>query len=309
MVKDSNPKLSILISVYGQADKLKRCLSCVEVTLSNLIKYEVLIIDDASEDETTKFIKSLESKHRVFFNEQRKGFAKNNNFLSRKAKGEYLCLLNSDAFVQGNWLFPMLNVFETNSNVGFVGNVQKLADSIFHDHMGVVFGPMGNPRHYGQGYLWNPFRGKTRQWSAVTAACSLVTRENFLSFDGFDEVYINGCEDVELCIRMARSGCRHFVAHDSIIQHVKGASDGRKMYNQRNFEIFIEKWGESVRSNESIIDQKLHSLTYLFQCLFNPYRADFNKFMEAIWILLGTRKISPSIMKLEKHPVVVSTAN
>jgi len=80
MVNRPNPKLSIIISVFGQADKLKRCLSCVEKTLSNQFDYEVLILDDASEDHTTDYINSLQKKYRVFLNPKRLGFAKNNNF-------------------------------------------------------------------------------------------------------------------------------------------------------------------------------------------------------------------------------------
>lgn len=303
-MKVLNPKLSIIISVYGQTNKLRRCLSCVKLTLNNLINYEILLIDDASEDETTNYIKSLESTHRVYFNKQRKGFAKNNNFLAREAKGEYLCLLNSDAFVQGNWLFPMLNVFETAGDVGFVGNVQKLADSVFYDHMGIVFGPRGNPRHFGQGFIFKSFSGQTRQWSAVTAACALVKKEIFLSFNGFDEAFVNGCEDVELCIRMSRSGYRHLVAHDSEIQHVKGASVGRKKHNLRNFEILISKCGQSIRSNESVKDQKLYAKTYIYQALIRPHKANLLKFLESILIFAGIKKIS-----LKNNRIKPSVAN
>ena len=301
------PKLSILISVYGQADKLKRCLSCISRTLPSALSYEILIIDDASEDHTTEYIKSLEGVYRVFLNKKRSGFAKNNNFLAKQAKGEYLCLLNSDAFVKGNWLFPMIEVFQKEQNVGMVGNVQKLADSIIYDHAGVVFGPAGNPRHFGQGFLFNPIRGGRRRWSAVTAACTLVKKEIFLYFDGFDEDFINGCEDVELCVRMSRSGLQHFVAHDSVIEHVKGASDGRKIHNHRNFEVLMNKWGNCIRSSESVRDQKLHAFTYLYLCLINPYRITFLKLAEALGILLGFKKIPPSSIKLRKRPAVVQS--
>jgi len=98
-VNESVPKLSILISVYGQVHKLKYCLSCIQKTLLDQIHYEILIIDDASVDGTTHFIESLASNHRVFFNHENKSFAKYNNFLARKARGEYLCLLNSYACV------------------------------------------------------------------------------------------------------------------------------------------------------------------------------------------------------------------
>ena len=70
--------------------------------------------------------------------------------------------------------------------------------------MRVVFGPLGNPRHYGQGFLHRPFKGEIKQWSAVTAACCLVRSKDFLKIGGFDEIYINGCEDVDLCLRFNR---------------------------------------------------------------------------------------------------------
>ena len=56
---------------------------------------------------------------------------------------------------------PMIKVFEDNQNVGVVGNVQRLAFSKKYDHMGVVFGPLGNPRHYGQGFLHRPFKERS----------------------------------------------------------------------------------------------------------------------------------------------------
>ena len=304
---ESVPKLSILISVYGQADKLKHCLSCIQRTLSGQIHYEVLIIDDASVDGATHFIESLASTHRVFFNQKNKGFAKNNNFLARKAKGEYLCLLNSDAYVQGNWLFPMLDVFKQNSRAGLVGNVQKLHGSFLYDHAGVVFGPQGNPRHYGQGFLIKPRGQSARRWSAVTAACVVVKKEAFLHFDGFDEVFVNGCEDVELCIRMSRKGLHHFVAHESVIEHVKGASAGRKKYNQRNFELLMKKWGESIRSHESFHDQKRHAFTYIIFALVRPHHINLGKFCLAVSILLGLRKLSGQCMDTQQADTATHT--
>jgi len=290
-VNDSYPSVSILISVFGQADKLKKCLSCVENTLAGKLNYEILLVDDFSRDETTDLLKSLARFHRVFFNSKNRGFAVNNNLMAKYAKGEYLCLLNSDAYVEGDWLSPMLKILQTKDKVGFVGNVQKLVGSLAYDHMGVVFGPQGNPRHFGQGFLINPFTVTQRKWSAVTAACSLVKRETFIAFGGFDESFINGCEDVDLCIRMTRAGFSHHVAHRSVIKHVKGASDGRKKYNKRNYSILMAKWGDSIREIESVNDQKLHSITYLHRCFFYPHSANLSAFIDALKIFLGLKKL------------------
>ena len=104
MTYDST-EVSFIISVYGQLEHTKRCLLELKRTLNSEISYEVLIVDDASKDGTPNFLRSLDFRYRIFYNETNKGFAKNNNFAAKQAHGKYLCFLNNDLFVQGNWLF------------------------------------------------------------------------------------------------------------------------------------------------------------------------------------------------------------
>ena len=105
-------EVSLIISVYGQLEHTKRCLLEIDKTLKNDISYEVLIVDYASKDGMPKFLRSLDSRYRTFYNETNKGFAQNNNFATKQAHGKYLYFLNHDVFVQGNWLLPMLEVFK-----------------------------------------------------------------------------------------------------------------------------------------------------------------------------------------------------
>jgi GT2 family glycosyltransferase len=285
------PKVSFIISVFDQLDYTKRCLSCLEKTLKDKLAYEVLIVDDGSDEETIHYLHSLKDPHHVTFNSEREGFAKNNNLAASHAKGEYLCLLNNDVFVEGDWLLPMIKVFEEKENVGVVGNVQRLAFSKKYDHMGVVFGPLGNPRHYGQGFYHRPFKGEIKQWSAVTAACCLVRSKDFLEIGGFDEIYINGCEDVDLCLRYNRNGCRNFIAHDSIVTHVKGASEGRKRFNDQNSQVLQEKWGDEIKRNETVNDQVLHARNYIYRGIFRPLSTNFLKWIEALLIYFRFKKL------------------
>jgi len=271
----SVPSVSVIISVFGQLQYTKRCLAQLEETLAGKLDYEVLIIDDASKDGTVEFLKDLGEGYRVFFNEENQGFAKNNNLGAREARGEYLCFLNNDVFVQGDWLRPMLRVFEQKEKVGMVGNVQKLAGSRRYDHMGVVFAPQGNPRHYGQGFFHRPFKRQVRQWSAVTAACCVASRERFLEFDGFDEVFLNGCEDIDLCLRMSEGGLIHFVVHDSVVDHVKCASEGRKIHNQRNTEILLDRWRDRLICGQVPKDRALYKKTLFLGFLVKPWSFKF----------------------------------
>ena len=291
-----NPKISILISVKDQLVLTKKCIDCLKSTLEGLIEFEVLLANDASTDNTATYLDSLPNGFRVFHRNKSCGFAKNNNWLAREAKGEFLLFLNNDAFVKGDWLLPMLRVFESKEKVGFVGNVQKLYQSNRFDHMGVVFSPYGNPRHYGQGFFTNSFKGEIKRWSAVTAACCLIRRELFLEHGGFNEEYLNGCEDVDLCLRLNRAGYHHYVAHESVIDHIKGATTGRKDRNEENFDLLMEKFGDDIRKNESVHDRILHAKTYLFRILFKPFGINLFKYTHAL--LIYTRVCSVQVKKI-----------
>ena len=291
-----NPKISILISVKDQLVFTKKCIDCLKSTIEGLIDFEVLLANDASTDGTASYLDSLPNGYRAFHRDKSCGFAKNNNWLSREAKGEFLLFLNNDAFVKGDWLIPMLRVFESKQNVGFVGNVQKLYQSNRFDHMGMVFSPYGNPRHYGQGFFTNSFKGKIKRWSAVTAACCLIRRDLFLEHGGFNEEYLNGCEDVDLCLRLNRAGYSHYVAHDSVIDHVKGATIGRKDRNEENFDLLMQNFGDDIRKNESVHDRIFHAETYLFRLFFKPFGINLFKYIHAL--LIYARVCSVEVKKI-----------
>jgi GT2 family glycosyltransferase len=285
------PKVSFIISVFDQLDYTKKCLRCVERTLQDKLAYEILIVDDCSNQETINYLRTLQTPHHVIFNSEKKGFAKNNNLAASQAKGEYLCLLNNDVFVEGDWLLPMIQVFQEKEKVGVVGNVQKLAFTNRFDHMGIVFGPLGNPRHYGQWFKDRKFRGEVKKWSAVTAACCLVRRKGFLELGGFDEIYINGCEDVDLCLRFNQQGLFNYVVHDSVVLHVKGASEGRKRFNDQNSEILLERWGSGIKANESVTDQILHAKNYIYRGIIRPFSTNFFKWVEALLIYFRLKRL------------------
>ena len=102
---------------------------------------------------------------------------------------------------------------------------------------------------------------------------------------------MNGCEDIDLCLTMREAGLSHFVVHDSVVEHVKGASERRKLNNVKNTRILDEKWGERIRSRQSAADQFLHARTYLFRGLTRPWLVKVSKFLQAAAILLGLTQV------------------
>lgn len=286
----STPELSIVISVFNRLDLTRQCLPTLERTLAG-ISYEVVIIDDLSTDGTREFLGTLKEPYRVFLNEQKGNFAINNNRGVAEAKADTLCFLNNDTELSDGWFEPMQQGLERFSDAGFIGNIQKNPQTRRYDHMGVVFAPWLTPTHYGQHYSRMPFREKYRTWSAVTAACCLTRRTTFEAAGGFNENYINGCEDIDLCLKMHRQARRHYVANESVILHHKGASPGRKRFNDVNLERLKAYWGDYLREHFIAQDAKHFARTYLRKTLVYPWNSNLHKTWLSLAILAGWKRV------------------
>lgn len=282
------PEVSIIMAVYNRLDLTRRCLQTLETSLVG-INYEILIVDDLSTDGTRDFLKTLAAPYRVFLNDKKANFAINNNLGARKARSKQLLFLNNDTVLALGWYQPMRDALARLPDAGFIGNHQTNPATGRYDHLGIVFAPWLTPAHYGQHFTRVPrwLRTGVTPWSAVTAACCLTDRETFWAAGGFDKAYINGCEDIDLCLKMHRLGRRHYVANDSSLVHHKGASPGRKKFNDVNLERFKSIWGDYIRENFVKKDNSLFAKTYLRKTLVYPWKSNLGKTLACLRILFG----------------------
>jgi GT2 family glycosyltransferase len=273
-----NPELSILIATRNNWELTRACLASLAKTLSqDQLAHEIIIVDDCSDDGTRVGLSTVgDPRLRLLFNETPGSFAKNNNAAAKVARGRYLCLLNNDTVLKPGWWQPILAAFSRLDKAGLIGNVQYRPKTRRLDHLGVVFSPDGIPEHFGRYFPCNPFKYDYREWSAVTAACVMVQSEVFLGCGGFREIYVNGMEDMDLCLRLRREGYRHFVANQSRIVHVKSASPGRHEHDRRNLGLFLKEWATEIAANEGVRDRRLFGLNYLYRFACYPWscRAD-----------------------------------
>jgi len=99
-----NMNLSIIVISYNTKEITKNCLDSISESLKgSSINYEVIIVDNASNDGTVNKIKNLKLKIRnlnLIQNNKNIGFAKANNQAVKQSKGNYLLFLNSDIVVK-----------------------------------------------------------------------------------------------------------------------------------------------------------------------------------------------------------------
>jgi GT2 family glycosyltransferase len=108
--------LSIVIVSYNTKDLLRECLWAVYRTVRDL-SFQVFVVDNASEDGSPDMVCAEFADVRVIANEENLGFAKANNQALRIAQGEFLLLLNSDAFLMDGTVRQLVNMMRQNVKV------------------------------------------------------------------------------------------------------------------------------------------------------------------------------------------------
>jgi GT2 family glycosyltransferase len=221
------PRISFIIPVFNRLALTKDCLKSLEQTVQGHA-WEAIVVDDCSTDGTGEFLAGLPPRYRVLRNETKQSFSASNNHAAAVARGDFLCLLNNDTVLTPGWLEPMLRVFEVHPRAGVVSNVQRNPRTGRYEHMGFVFSPAGLHKSFGRHFFFKPLTGCV-EWRAVTGACCLVRKSTFEEVGGFDENFVHGCEDIDLCLRLGQAGYKHYVAADSVIYHYVSSSEQGKV--------------------------------------------------------------------------------
>ena len=302
MPNPDSPEISFVVPVHNRLD-------CTEAFIPSLLEtvgehsFELILVNDKSEDGTREFLDGLQdSRIKVLHNESWSGYAISVNRGVQQAKGSLLGLLNNDLLLTQGWLEPMLECYNERLRVGTVGNIQRNIQSKRIDHAGIIFDLVGLPDHFGKNYPFI-FPFDYREFPAVTAACMLIKRELFNRMGGFNEDYVNGCEDVDLCLRLGEKGFRNIVAGKSQIFHHVSASPGRRDNDNENNKKLLLRWGTSMQRH----GRKNWPFQYLMRYWKTPWLYNGTKLLDAIFRLLRLRHGDSKWAK-EKRARILNTA-
>ena len=261
--------VSFLIPLYNCLAFTQAMLASLRATLPAGLAHEIIFIDDGSTDGTRPWLASLATDPaiRVVLQRENLGYAAANNAGAAVARGEFLALLNNDLALTPRWLEPMLAAHRAYGNrTGLVGNLQIDAATGALDHAGIAINLQGKPEHLRRLPLASrlaPFAFPYRRSVAVTGACVLVRRALWEKLGGFDEKFINGCEDVDLCFRAAAAGHVNLVALRSVVRHHISSSPGRKLRDEANTRHLVLQWHDTLCQLGARLWCRDHLATYL----------------------------------------------
>jgi GT2 family glycosyltransferase len=224
-------ELSIVIVNWNTCVLLEQCLGAVYQTVAGL-PFEVLVVDNASQDGSLDMIREQYSQVRMIQNENNVGFARANNQAIRECRGQYILLLNSDAFLEEKSIQKMVDVMALNPQIGILGARLVYPDGssqlshrplpTLSSEIKSLFGLDKLPRNHRA-----ESTSGTVETGAVSGACLLARRAVFEQVGAFDESFFLFNEEVDLCCRAVRAGWK--VAHlpAARVIHVRGGSTGQ----------------------------------------------------------------------------------
>ncbi len=215
---------------------------------------EIIVVDDASTDETARLLSHFGAGLRVVRNEISLGYVGSRNRGAAVARGAHLVFLNNDTTVSPGWLGALVETAEADAEVGAVGSMLLSPDGRVREAGGIVSRDGASLRH-GRGQSPDDRRlNFAREVDYCSGASLLVRRELFERLGGFDARYAPACyEDADLCFGVRSLGFKVVYQPLSRLTHFAGvtpATDvGAGGVEQRqtiNREKFVAKWRETL---------------------------------------------------------------
>ena len=208
-VPKPHPLVSIVIPTKDHVDVLDRCLRSI-LERSTYDNYEIVLVENNSSDPATfSYYEEMRERHpevvRVVTWDAEFNFSKLMNYGRRSARGEYLLLLNNDTeVITPNWIEVLLGLC-SREDVGAVGVKLYYPDgTIQHAGVAIVGGVASHLSRNLPRSNWGYFALSDAQQdlSAVTAACVMVSCEDFDSVDGFTEELAVAFNDIDFCLKL-----------------------------------------------------------------------------------------------------------
>lgn len=246
----SNPESTIIIPVHDKWELTRACLKSLAATLDKT-RVEVIVIDNASSDATQEACAFLGSKlfgenFRYLRNNQNRNFAGASNQGAQAARGTYLVFLNNDTVSEAGWYEPLIEDFSAYPDLAATGPLLVYPDSgplgRTVQHLGILVTPYLKFGHLYQGLPEaSPLARKRRFFQAITGACFVIRKTLFMDVGQFDEGYINGFEDLDLCGRLCAKGWRFTINPNSVVVHHESQTPGRHARESENYSRLIRK--------------------------------------------------------------------
>ena len=262
---EKEPVVSILIPNKDHKEDLERCIqSLFDVSIYK--SFEIIVIENGSVEESTfQYYEQLCNSHDnvkvvTWVANDGFNFSALNNFGAAYANGEYLLFLNNDTEILKKDAILEMVSHASRKEVGAVGARLYYPDGTVQ-HAGVIVGLGGIaghafkdfPRQNG-GYFYRSFC--IQDYSAVTAACMMMSKKLFDEIGGFDEKLKVAFNDIDLCMEIRKRDKLIVYTPYAELYHYESKSRGLENTKEKvqrfnsEVEYFAKKWKNELNAGD-----------------------------------------------------------
>jgi GT2 family glycosyltransferase len=245
-------KVAIVILNWNGKSFLERFLPSV---IQHCPDYaQVVIADNNSDDGSSEFMKSTYPSIRFISLEKNYGYTGGYNRALKMIDAQYFILLNSDIWVNSNWIDPLVELMDADESIAACQpKIRSYHNQNLFEYAGAAGGFID---HYGypfcRGRLFDKLETDSGQYDTsadifwATGACMFVRADDIRDAGWLDEDFFAHMEEIDLCWRLKRMGKRIVFGNGSVVYHVGGGTlpknNPRKTYlNFRNNLLLLAK--------------------------------------------------------------------
>jgi len=221
------PFCSVIVPNYNGRALLGECLDALSAQTYPADRYEVVMIDDASTDDSVSFVRTHYPAVRIIALTTNHGFDKACNLAAKVVRGDFLVLLNNDAVPEPGWLDALAEALQAHPQAGAATSKMLLYDQRDRLHnAGDMMGQDGIPRNRG---VWEIDRGQYDDAVWVFSGCGgavAYRRAVWEALGGFAELFSMYLEDVDLGWRMQLRGWKTIFVPGARVYHHLSATGG-----------------------------------------------------------------------------------
>ena len=219
--------VTVVIPNYNGLDYLKKLLD--SIFAQTLAFDEIIIVDDASTDQSVLFIKNNYPSVTIIKNESNLGFVKSVNRGFMCAKSRYICLLNNDIYLANTWLEKAMEPFNSKNNIGAVAtNILIANTSSIIDSQGDDYYITGSALKHNNLQKSVPENTEIVRTFSACGAAAVYDSDILKEVGLFDEFFDSYYEDVDLAFRINLYGYKILYTPYAISYHFVSATYGKK---------------------------------------------------------------------------------
>jgi len=248
------PKLSIITVNWNGLEYLKKCVEAIQEFTTD---YELIIIDNASEDGSEHYIREIVEKNeniKALFNDKNEGWVKGINEGLKMVEGEYICFINNDIEVKKNWFTDMVKHFDDpdGEKIGAVGCTTNFTMGLQRADLTKLI--KGN--HHKVNYLIGWLILTKREVLEEVAKKDSRKEPCINKMAGLDTRFgIGSSDDLDISLRIREAGYSLFVAREVFVFH-HGSKSFAKMFGDQ----LMVKDSEDSKAYMADVDAKLNIL-------------------------------------------------